>query len=77
MPAGSAPSRRVALLLVFVFAVMCLFYITPFNSNTIESRSFSLTSNTKDAQLSEATLKGHAIMPKLGNETAKSVGSTL
>jgi len=64
------------MLLIFVFAVMCLFYITPFNSNTISTRSFSSPSGAKVTQLSDATLKGDAIMPKLGNETAKSVHAT-
>ena len=75
MPAASSQSRRVALFLVFAFALICIFYITPIRPSTVGSRSL-YTGNTKEhgqkhAPIEDGTLKGHVIMPKLGNETAK------
>ena len=76
MPAVSTPSRRVALLLILLFAFISIMYIAPINSRAIKNRTLAPITGTDTAQnahVEQVVTKGHAIMPKLGNETAKYV----
>jgi len=67
-------SRRVALLLILLFAFICVLYIAPINSDSIKTKALSpitQSGTAHNAQVEEAATTGHVIMPKLGNETAK------
>ena len=82
MPAAPVPSRRKVVLIVAFSAIIAIIFVTSFRSQPFRSNVPS-SNNQQDSvpklalspqaleELSQATLSGHAIAPKLGNETAK------
>ena len=76
MPSGSGLNRRLIFFLCFAFALICLFYIAPLHPSTAVHNTLRTAGSgdaARYATVQDATLKGHTIMPKLGNETAKCV----
>ncbi|TKA25848.1 hypothetical protein B0A50_05603 [Salinomyces thailandicus] len=82
MPASTGPSRRSLLLILALALVAGIIYATTSSSsdtaNTATNIRQALTPNMKPTaalqsvgDIDQATLSGHTIMPKLGNETAK------
>ena len=79
MPVGSNPSRRKVILIIAFSAIFSIIFVTSFrghahsasyNQGVLQPKTDPLASQQNDA-LSETTLIGHAIAPKLGNETIK------
>ncbi|KAL1303796.1 hypothetical protein AAFC00_000260 [Neodothiora populina] len=86
MPVAPGPSRRFVLLLIGVSAFLCFFFVASFrnqaqgvrhplaNGSGSSGRVFPDTAqavNGEVGEISQATLDGHVIAPKLGNATIK------
>jgi len=69
MPVAPGPSRRFVLLLVSVSALLSFIFVASFRSQQIGTRSPNINAGIPAHHVE--TLTGHAIMPKLANETAK------
>ena len=79
MPAVSNPSRRKVILIIAFSAILSIIFVTSFRGHahsasyqqdSWQPKTDPLASQHDDA-LSEPALIGHAIAPKLGNETIK------
>lgn len=75
MPAPQATPRRRVILIIAISAILSLIFVTTFRGhptpNNRAPNAVPLSSNYQFDVLSESTLVGHAIAPKLGNETLK------
>ncbi len=74
-PAGGSSTRRTILIIAFS-AIVSIIFVTSFRSQPFRGTTAPLgpkltTSEAHDSSLSQATLSGHAIAPRLGNETIK------
>jgi FAD-linked sulfhydryl oxidase len=69
MPVAPGPSRRFLAILITVSAVLSFTFVFSFRSHGV--RVHQPADLLRVGHVEEATLKGHVIAPKLGNETAK------
>lgn len=73
MAVALGPSKRFVILLVLASTTLVYFFISHFRSQPIGTRTPGASSYVPahHINIDSNTLTGHAIMPKLGNETAK------
>lgn len=75
--AATRRKRSIAILVVVSIALIFFLFTTIGSSNSVHQavpqpvKSKPRLKGEKDLQIQDADLKGHSIMPKLGNETAK------
>ena len=70
MPVSPGPSRRYVILLVLFSCIFGFIFVATFRSQHGGTRSTE-PMPAHHATIEQSTLTGHAIAPKLGNETAK------
>jgi FAD-linked sulfhydryl oxidase len=78
MPVTPNPSRRKVLLIIVFSAILSIIFVTTFRNQSSPNPRFQWTPDVDSTPrlqpsdpISETTLTGHAIAPKLGNETIK------
>lgn len=73
MPVAPGPSRRYVILLVVFASIVGFIFVSTFRNQAIGVRhpAYQVTKLQDEPFLDQNTLTGHAIAPKLGNETAK------
>jgi FAD-linked sulfhydryl oxidase len=71
MPSPPATPRRKVILIIAVSAILSILFVTSFRGHPHPSPRNPISSSRFNDEISEGTLVGHAIAPKLGNETLK------
>lgn len=73
MPRATGPTRRVSLILILFITIAGVIYLSTFRNkplSPLQAPGLEVP-HYADAAIDQTTLNGHAIAPKLGNETAK------